>query len=171
MPKNNMELLLQNGMKLGKDTILHGFIEAHHPDWIDIGSNVVFGVDGRICTHGPIRPFMKDPKIKIGDLVWIGFRCIILPGVTIGKCAVIGAGSVVTRSVPAYHIAAGNPARVLRKREKHEIERFFVTKWLMGTSPGKILNPDMSLLKQSHKDYIFGVNNEDFNSVMDHKKT
>lgn len=59
-------------------------------------------------------------QVRIGHGVWIGDSVIVLPGVTIGNGAVIGAGSVVTRSVPAYAVAAGNPARVLRLRFPEE---------------------------------------------------
>lgn len=55
--------------------------------------------------------------INIGDDVWIGANSVILPGVTISNGAVIGAGSVVNRDVPAFAIVAGNPAKVLRYRE------------------------------------------------------
>jgi maltose O-acetyltransferase len=53
--------------------------------------------------------------IKIGRNVWIGGGAILLPGVTVGDDAVIGAGSVVTRDVPAGATVAGNPARVLQR--------------------------------------------------------
>lgn len=162
---------IQNGLKIGKDSYIHGYIEKFHPEWVEIGEKVIFGTEGRIITHGPIRPYMNNPRIIIEDLVWVGFRCIILLGVTIGKCAVIGAGSVVTRDIPPYHIAAGNPARIIKKRDKDEIKRFFVTKWLMGQSPGKILKPNMSLLKKEHEDYIFGENYEYFDSILDYTKT
>ena len=59
--------------------------------------------------------------IKIEDHVWIGGGTIILPGVTIGKGSVIGAGSVVTRSIPANCVAVGNPCRVIRHIENHGI--------------------------------------------------
>lgn len=59
------------------------------------------------------RPWVSKP-VHIGDRVWIGEQACILPGVRIGDGAIIGAGSVVTRSVPANSIAAGNPARVIR---------------------------------------------------------
>ena len=53
--------------------------------------------------------------IKIEDNVWIGGGAIILPGVTIGRNSVIGAGSVVTRSIPADCVAVGNPCRVIKQ--------------------------------------------------------
>ena len=52
--------------------------------------------------------------VHIGDRVWIGCRAIVLKGVTIGEGAVIGAGSIVTRDIPAYSLAVGQPARVVR---------------------------------------------------------
>lgn len=55
--------------------------------------------------------------IKIEDNVWIGGGAIILPGVTIGRNSVIGAGSVVTRSIPADCVAVGNPCRVIKHIE------------------------------------------------------
>lgn len=54
--------------------------------------------------------------VRIGHGVWIGDSVVVCPGVTIGNGAVIGAGSVVTRDVPDYAVAAGNPARLLRWR-------------------------------------------------------
>ena len=53
--------------------------------------------------------------IRIGSDVWVGGGAIILPGVTIGDRSVIGAGSVVTRDIPAGVVAVGNPCRVLRE--------------------------------------------------------
>ena len=54
-------------------------------------------------------------RIVIGEDCWLGGNVIVLPGVTIGKGSTIGAGSVVTKDVPDYCVAAGNPARVLKK--------------------------------------------------------
>lgn len=52
--------------------------------------------------------------VEIGDDVFVGARAIILRGVTVGEGSVVGAGSVVTRDIPAYSVCAGNPARVIR---------------------------------------------------------
>lgn len=58
---------------------------------------------------------VKMSPVKICDKVWIGFNSIILKGVTIGEGSIVGAGSVVTKSVPPWTIVAGNPARVIRE--------------------------------------------------------
>jgi acetyltransferase-like isoleucine patch superfamily enzyme len=68
-------------------------------------------------SSGPARP------IKIGRNVWVGFDCVILPGVTIGEGAIVGARSVVVADVPAYTIVAGNPARPVRKIEPDDSAR------------------------------------------------
>jgi maltose O-acetyltransferase len=52
----------------------------------------------------------------IGDDVWIGTRAILLPGVTVGRGAIVGAGAVVTADVPPRAIVGGNPARIIRYR-------------------------------------------------------
>lgn len=58
-----------------------------------------------------------EKTVSIGNDVWIGSRVTILPGVTIGNGAVIGASSVVTKDVPPYAVACGNPAKVVKYRE------------------------------------------------------
>lgn len=69
-------------------------------------------VEQRISTRGGAR------SVEIQDDVWIGLGSMVLPGVTIGRGAVIGAGSVVTKDVPPFCVAAGNPARVLRQYQQ-----------------------------------------------------
>lgn len=69
-------------------------------------------------------------KIIIGHDVWIGKSAIVLPGVTIGNGAVVGAGSVVTKDVPPYAIVAGNPARLIRFRfSEGVIEKLQASQW------------------------------------------
>ncbi len=94
---------------------------------VTIGNDVMMGPDCMLFTsnHGMQStqiPMWKqkstepDP-ILIGNDVWIGARVIILPGVTVGDGAVVGAGSVVTKDVPSYAIVAGNPAKLIRMRD------------------------------------------------------
>ena len=65
----------------------------------------------------------RDVKpVRIGDDVWIGMRSIILPGVQIGRGAVIGAGAVVTKDVPEYAVVGGNPAKVIKFRNENKNE-------------------------------------------------
>src|SRR5437763_142019 len=68
----------------------------------------------------PMREQGAPPRlpVKIGNDVWIGTRSIILPGVQIGDHAIIGTGSVVTKDVPVWGIVAGNPACLIRYRNK-----------------------------------------------------
>ena len=67
------------------------------------------------ATRTAPRPLESAEPITIGDDVWLGGGVIILPGVTIGEAAVIGAGSVVTHDIPPRVVAVGNPCRVIRQ--------------------------------------------------------
>ncbi len=69
--------------------------------------------------------FVTAP-VRIGKYVWIGCHSIILPGVAIGDGAVIGAGSVVTRDVPSLAIVAGNPAHIIKYRNKKRYQELEV---------------------------------------------
>lgn len=93
---------------------------------VTLGENVMIGPECLIYTenHNFKRtdiPMCKQgvsevKPVSIGDDVWIGARVIILPGVTIGNGCIIGAGSVVTKDIPEYVVAAGNPAIVKKRR-------------------------------------------------------
>jgi acetyltransferase-like isoleucine patch superfamily enzyme len=63
---------------------------------------------------------IKIAPVEIRDHAWLGFNVSVLPGVVIGEGAIVGAGALVTKSVPAWTIAAGNPARVLRELRADE---------------------------------------------------
>ena len=88
---------------------------------VRIGKNAQIAPNVSIYTAGhPVHPDTRNSgyeygiAVTIGDDVWIGGNVVILPGVTIGDRAVIGAGSVVTGNIPANEIAAGNPCKVIR---------------------------------------------------------
>lgn len=68
-----------------------------------------------ITTGHPPEICLNEAPVHIGDDVLIGCQAIIISGVTIGRGAVVGAGSVVTRDVPEYSVVAGNPAKIIRK--------------------------------------------------------
>ena len=103
-------------------------VNALISSYVTIGNDVMMVPECMIFTsnHGMDRldiPMWKqkhaDPKpVVIGNDVWIGARVTILPGVHIGDGSVIGAGSVVTKDVEAYSIVAGNPAKLIRKRNE-----------------------------------------------------
>lgn len=88
---------------------------------ISIGNNVFVGPNTCITTAShPIIPEERleasfGKPVTIGNDVWIGANCTILPGVNIGDGSVIGAGSVVTKDIPERVVAVGNPCKVLRK--------------------------------------------------------
>ncbi len=101
-------------------------------DWkITIGKNVLIGPNVTLSTTGhPIHPDhrgdgMYSFPITIGDNVWIGGNVMVLPGVTIGENSVIGAGSVVTKDIPANVVAFGAPCKVYREINGHDAEYYF----------------------------------------------
>lgn len=92
---------------------------------ITLGHNVLVAAGARLITrkHGfadldhpmAVQGYNHAP-IVVGDDVWIGFGAVILPGVTVGRGSIVGAGAVVTRDVPEYSIVGGVPARLIRAR-------------------------------------------------------
>lgn len=89
---------------------------------VTIGNNCQMAPNVAIYTAGhPLHPVARNSLyeygigVSIGDNVWIGGNTVILPGVHIGNNVVIGAGSVVTKDIPDWSLAAGNPCRVLRQ--------------------------------------------------------
>lgn len=88
---------------------------------VRIGDNVQIAPNVAIYTAGhPIHPAIRNTQyeygieVTIGDNVWIGGNTVICPGVHIGANSVIGAGSVVTRDIPAWSVAVGNPCRAVK---------------------------------------------------------
>jgi acetyltransferase-like isoleucine patch superfamily enzyme len=88
---------------------------------IVVGDDVALGPHVKIftATHDYSTYDLKDvaASVRVEDNAWVGGGTIILPGVTIGRGAIIGAGSVVTKDVAAFSVAVGNPARVVRTRD------------------------------------------------------
>jgi acetyltransferase-like isoleucine patch superfamily enzyme len=115
----------QNELRIGDGTWIGQQCFFHSAGGIVIGKNVGIGPGVKMLTSvhaeaGRELPILHAPlafaPIEIEDDADLGVGAIVLPGVRIGRGAQIGAGAVVTRDVPAYAVAAGNPARVLRMR-------------------------------------------------------
>lgn len=98
-------------------------------DYTMLAPNVVIATAGH-----PILPELREKAyqynmpVHIGRNCWIGTGALIMPGVTIGDNTVIGAGSVVTKDIPANVVAVGNPCRVLREIGEHDREFYFKDK-------------------------------------------
>ena len=102
---------------------------------IYIGDCTMLGPNVVIATAGhPILPELREKALQfnmpvhIGRNCWLGAGVIVLPGVTIGDNTVIGAGSVVTKDIPANVIAVGNPYKVLREINEHDKEFYYKDK-------------------------------------------
>ena len=109
-------------IKPGKNVFINACCRFQDQGGIIIGDNALIGHNVTIATlnhdYNPDNRASITPNpVKIGKNVWIGSDSTILPGVEIGDGAIIGAGSVVTKSIPANTIAAGNPARIIRNIE------------------------------------------------------
>lgn len=98
---------------------------------VTIGDNCQMAPNVAVYTAGhPVHPVSRNSmyeygvEVTIGDNVWIGGNTVILPGVHIGSNTVIGAGSVVTKDIPDWVIAGGNPCKVIR-RITEEDKRFY----------------------------------------------
>lgn len=99
---------------------------------IYVGDYTMFGPNVTVATAGhPILPALREQvyqynmPVFIGRNCWIGAGAILLPGVHIGDGTVIGAGSVVTKDIPANVVAVGNPCRVLRPIDERDREYYF----------------------------------------------
>lgn len=93
---------------------------------VTIEDHVLIAADASIITNNHDfydREILTCKPVLIQEGAWIGARAIILPGVSIGKHAVVGAGSVVTKDVPDYAVAVGNPARVVRMLDPQKFEK------------------------------------------------
>jgi acetyltransferase-like isoleucine patch superfamily enzyme len=103
----NCMLISETELSVGKNVLIAGM------SYLIAGGN-----HGTLRTDIPIirQPMVQKGGIKIEDNAWIGAGVVVLDGVTVGHDAVVGAGSVVTRSIPPFAIAAGVPAKVVKMR-------------------------------------------------------
>lgn len=115
----NLEGLQQAGLRLGRNVFVAGGTHLD-PDFcwlIEIGDDTTISLGVMVLAHDASTRrhigYTRVARVHIGRKVFVGAHAIVLPGVTVGDDAVIGAGSVVRHDVPAGAVVAGNPARVL----------------------------------------------------------
>ena len=108
-------LMRLGGIRIGKGGFIgmDGWFDDMAPHRVEIRDNVTISFRVTLVAHGPRRT--DDMRIILEDDVYIGCNTTVLAGVTIGKGARIGAGSMVTKDIPAGAVAAGVPCRVIRE--------------------------------------------------------
>jgi maltose O-acetyltransferase len=128
---------------LPRTSSVHWRAQFYAPERVVIGANCIIGdtcfLDGRsgitfgnnVNVGGHVTIFTRQhdvnspdfaeigAPVRVGDYAWIASHAIILPGVSIGRGAVVAAGSVVTRDVPEYTVVGGNPASHIRDRNRN----------------------------------------------------
>lgn len=110
-------------LRIGNDVFLNSGVWLECWTEVTIGDHVVVGWDVTITDsdmHGLAGEPVREKPVALGSGSWVGAHSIILPGVNVGTMSMVAAGSVVTRDVPARHLVAGNPARVVREIEVPE---------------------------------------------------
>lgn len=125
-PKNNNKVLF-----MGKNVQINDYVHITAMEHVFIGDNVLMASKIYIsdCSHGsysgdsndsspyslPIERPLHSKAVIIEDNVWLGEFVSVLPGTTIGKGTIVGANSVVSKSLPSYVIAVGSPAKPIKK--------------------------------------------------------
>ena len=124
LPQYRAKLLKLGGVNIKGRALIYGGVrfDTVAPDKVFVGNNVAITTGTTILTHY-LDPTRKGRMFRIGEVhieddVFIGVNTIICNSVTIGKGAIIGAGSVVTKNIPPYQCWAGNPAHYIKDRVK-----------------------------------------------------
>lgn len=126
-PGSKVIIAPEGKIKVGKNTFIHSFSKIISLNNIEIGDRCAISWNVQIMdtdVHKIIidnKPQIETKPIKIGNDVWIGSEAIILKGVKIGDGAIVAAGSIVTKDVPANSIVAGNPAKIVKNDIKWKL--------------------------------------------------
>jgi acetyltransferase-like isoleucine patch superfamily enzyme len=127
MPVGTVSIQRLRGVKIGRGCIIpkEVFIDDMDPQFIEIGDDVVMAPGVRIFAHvhygRRLYEYMGGREVapvRISSGAYLGANVVVLKGVTIGECAVVGAGAVVTQDIPPYTLAVGVPARPVRRLER-----------------------------------------------------
>ena len=109
-------------MSVGEHTIINRRCTLDGRGGLQLGCNVSLSPEVMLITSSHLKDSpdfaVEDKPIVIEDYVWVGSRATVLPGVTIGTGAVVAAGAVVTKDVPAYAVVGGVPAKIIGERAR-----------------------------------------------------
>lgn len=111
--KDRRNVSIGNRCSINEGVFILGHCRIEIGNGVTLSANCML-IDSGLDIDSPVRVH-TDAFIRIEDDAWIGAGAIILPDVVIGRGSVVGAGSIVTRSVAPYTVVAGNPARVIRR--------------------------------------------------------
>ncbi|GAB3711940.1 acyltransferase [Flavobacterium koreense] len=158
-----LEANINAGMQVGKNCygLIGCTIDYAHSWLIEIGDDVVFAPQVYLLAHDTSTKrsldYTRIGKIKIGNNCFIGARAFIMPGVTIGDNSIVGAGSIVSKSVPADVVVAGNPARIICTVAEYETK----LKLTFETSPkfGEEYTLDFSITDAMKQEMIEKMEN------------
>ncbi|KJY86189.1 hypothetical protein TW84_20365 [Vibrio neptunius] len=124
------------GLQIGSGTVINPECRLDARGGLYIGENVSISREVFLLTlshdHNSSSFDLVPGSIRIEDDCWLGIRTMIMPGVTVGKGAVIGAGTIVTKDVPPYAIVAGVPGKVIGSRKEQAYNPVFYKPFLGG---------------------------------------
>ncbi|MBP3037910.1 acyltransferase [Bacillaceae bacterium Marseille-Q3522] len=130
-------------MKVGEQTSfgLMAMLDIMFPEKISIGKNTVIGYNTTMLAHEYLIKEYRLGEIHIGNEVMIGANCTILPGITIGDGAIVSAGTLVHKDVPAGAFAGGNPMKIIYTKD--ELESRWKNDPIYGETPttDKVIPP------------------------------
>lgn len=157
---NSQQYARAIGVKVGKGCFISTKNFSTEPYLIEIGDNVRIAKNSIFFTHGGVWTLRKKyklndldyfGKIKIGNNSYIGSNVIVLPGVNIGENCIVGAGSVVTKSIPNNVVVAGNPAIFVTNTDGY-VEK--IKKVSLSCSGMSLKNKKEFLLNQENNKFI-----------------
>ena len=163
-----LEDYIKAGLKIGKNCQINpGVIfDISHVWLIEIADNVTIAPEAYFLAHDASTfrtlGYTKIAKVHIGENAFIGARALIMPGVSVGKNAIVAAGSVVTKSVEDNTVVGGNPARVIMNTDdlmaKHkalmESSKLYDRKWLKNHGITDAMKAEMSADLENQMGYI-----------------
>ena len=129
-----IETFTKGTLIIGENCQINDNVDSGSVEKIIIGINVLIASKVFITDHNhgnyseedqdspnisPIERKLISKPVYIEDNVWIGEMCSILPGVTIGEGSIIGSNSLVSKNIPSYSIAVGNPAKIIKRYDKN----------------------------------------------------